>query len=351
MSHPGELRILVIDDDPDSVLLMTDVLGRRGGMNVTGAVSPEEALATLASRAGSELSCDVVVTDVEMPGMSGLELLGRLREDYPELPVVVITAHATVHYAVEALRGQADEFLRKPLNPDELLSTVSRLGQAARSRALARRQVVLAVGAHPDDVEIGVGGLLSLHHAQGDQVAIVTLSRGARGGLSGVREEESRAAARLVDAQLLLGDLEDTRIPVSDPTVSTVQRVIADVGADIVYVHSLNDLHQDHRAVHQATMVAARRVPTVACYQSPSATVDFRPNRFVAIDDHLDRKLQLLSCFESQSSQRDYLEPDLIVATARYWSRYGGGQFTEPLEVMRDGVRIDARTFSDTSQL
>jgi len=346
MNGPGALRVLVIDDDPDSVLLLTDVLGRRGGMDVTSALTPQEALTILSTQDGSDRAFEVVVTDVEMPGMSGLQLLGRLREDFPDLPVVVITAHATVHYAIEALRGQADEFLRKPLNPEELLTTVGRLGHAARSRVLAHRQVVLAVGAHPDDVEIGVGGLLSLHHAQGDQVAIVTLSRGARGGLSTVREEESRAAARLVDAQLMLGDLEDTRIPVSDPTVSTIQRVIADVEADIVYVHSLNDLHQDHRAVHQATMVAARRVATVACYQSPSATVDFRPNRFVAIDAHLDRKLALLACFESQASQRDYLEPEVVVATARYWSRYGGGQFTEPLEVMRDGVRLDARDSS-----
>jgi two-component system, NtrC family, response regulator HydG len=335
MNQPGPLRILVIDDDPDSVLLMADVLGRRGGMVVISVLTPEDALTELSARAGREPGCDVVVTDVEMPGMNGLELLGRLRENFPDLPVVVITAHATVQYAVEAVRGQADGFLHKPLNPDELLATVTRLGEAARSRIQTHRQSVLAVGAHPDDVEIGVGGLLSLHHAQGDEVAIVTLSRGARGGLSALREEESRAAARLVGAHLLLGDIEDTRIPVSDPTVSTVQRVIAEVGADTVYVHSLNDLHQDHRAVHQATMVAARRVPTVACYQSPSATVDFRPNRFVAIDDHLDRKLELLACFESQASQRDYLQPDVIVATARYWSRYGGGRFTEPLEVMR----------------
>jgi LmbE family N-acetylglucosaminyl deacetylase/CheY-like chemotaxis protein len=336
------LRVLVIDDDPDSVLLMRDVLERRGGLVVTSALSPGEAMAALGDgdgeggEGGEGGHYDVVVTDVEMPGMTGLDLLARLRERLPDLPVVVVTAHATVDYAVGALRGQAAEFLHKPLDPTELLDTVRRLGNEERERVRAGRHSVVAVGAHPDDVEIGVGGLLSVHHARGDRIAIVTLSRGARGGHSTVREDEARAAAELVGARLFLGDLEDTRIPVSDPTMSTISDVIAEVGPDVVYVHSLNDLHQDHRAVHQATLVAARRVATVACYQSPSATVDFHPNRFADIDGHLDRKLKLLACFESQVSQRDYLESDVVVATARYWSRYGGGRYTEPLEVVRD---------------
>jgi LmbE family N-acetylglucosaminyl deacetylase/ActR/RegA family two-component response regulator len=330
------LRVLVIDDDPDSVLLMTDVLARRGGMAVSSALNPDDGLAALDDLSGDR-HCDVVVTDVEMPGMTGLDLLSLLRERYPDLPVVVVTAHATVDYAVGALRGQAGEFLHKPLDPDELLGTVHRLGTESRSRSAAGRQSILAVGAHPDDVEIGVGGMLSAHHARGDRITIVTLTNGARGGSSTVRQDEARAAASLVGAQLHLADLEDTRIPVSDPTMSTIQNVIAEVDPDVVYVHSLNDLHQDHRAAHQATMVAARKVPTVGCYQSPSATVDFRPNRFAVIDDHVDDKLKLLACFGSQTSQqRDYLEPDLVVATARYWSRYGGGRFAEALEVIRD---------------
>jgi two-component system, NtrC family, response regulator HydG len=268
------LRVLVVDDDPDSVLLMRDVLSRRGGMAVTSALGSDDGLAALDfagyDMAGNEdPGYDVVVTDVEMPGMTGLDLLGLLRERFPALPVVVVTAHATVEYAVGALRGQAGEFLHKPLDPDELLGTVRRLGEERRRRSAADRQSVLAVGAHPDDVEIGVGGLLGAHHSRGDRITIVTLTRGARGGGSNLREDEAQAAANLVGARLYLGDLEDTRIPVSDPTMSTIQDVIAEVGPDIVYVHSLNDLHQDHRSVYQATMVAARKVPTVACYQSP----------------------------------------------------------------------------------
>jgi LmbE family N-acetylglucosaminyl deacetylase len=325
------LQVLVIDDDPDALVFMEDVLARRGGLSVTAVDEPQLALERLRTT-----PYDVVVTDVEMPQMSGLDLLAQLRERQPRLPVIVVTAFPSVEYAVGALRGEADEFLRKPLDPVELLRVVSALGEAGRNRLNDLRQVVLAVGAHPDDIEIGVGGLLGAHHARGDQVAIVTLTRGARGGDTEVRAEESRAAARMLGARLYLEDLADTHLSASDPTLNAIQRAIAEVRPDTVYTHSLNDLHQDHRAVHQATMVAARRVPTVACYQSPSAAVTFNPNRFAGIDEHVDTKLRLLACFASQIDTRDYLEPDVILATARYWSRFGGGRFTEPLEVVRD---------------
>jgi hypothetical protein len=88
--------------------------------------------------------------------------------------------------------------------------------------------------------------------------------------------------------------------------------------------------------VHQASSVATRRVQTFACYQSPSATVDFRPNRFVPVDGFLDTKLAQLACFSTQSGIRAYLEPDFVLATARYWSRFGGAKHCEPLEVLRD---------------
>lgn len=196
--------------------------------------------------------------------------------------------------------------------------------------------MVLAIGAHPDDVEIGVGGLLAAHRAAGDKVVILTLSRGARGGEVDSREHESLAAAEILGARLFLEDLEDTRISDVDPTVGIIERVVAEVSPTVVYTHSVHDRHQDHRAVHQAASVATRRVPTFACFQSPSGTVDFKPNRFVPIDGFQDTKLALLAAFSSQAAVRDYLEPDFVLATARYWSRFGGGRSAEPLEVLRD---------------
>lgn len=326
-------RVLVVDDDPDVALYTRTVLERRAGVVVKAVGNPQAALDAIDS-----FNPDVIVTDIEMPGMTGLELLARVRAAQQHLPVVVMTAHVSVDYAVNALRGQADEFLTKPVKSSELVSVVTRLaeeGRKARESAEAR-EVILAVGAHPDDVEIGVGGILASHRAKGDHVVILTLSRGAQGGSPDDRQHESLRSAELLGARLFLEDLVDTEITNTGPTVQIIERVVNEVKPSIVYVHSSHDRHQDHRATHEATVVATRAVGTVACYQSPSSTVDFRPTRFVGIDDFIDKKLELLRCFESQSGIRSYLEPDFVVATARYWSRYGGGRIVEPLEILRE---------------
>lgn len=324
------LRVVVLDDDPDVAAYTGTVLERRGGCEVVVLHDASDIAGVL-----TRFDPDVVVTDIEMPGTSGLELAGVLREQAPDVGVVVMTAHVSVEYAVGALRQRADEFLTKPVVAGQLVEVVRRLGERRRA-ALAARPVVLAVGAHPDDVEIGAGGILAAHRAAGDPVVILTLSRGARGGDVADRQGESLAAAGVIGARLVLEDLPDTQVPVAGPTLEVVERVVEEVRPAVVYTHSTNDRHQDHRAVHAATMVATRGIGTVACFQSPSATVDFRPNRFVTIDGHLDTKLAMLACFASQAGIRDYLEPDFVRATARYWSRFGAGRTVEPLEIVRD---------------
>ena len=331
----GDVRVLVVDDDPDIAQFVRTVLSK-AGMHAVACFDPLEALA-LAARE----PFDAVVTDIEMPGMNGLEFLGRLRELQTDLPVAVMTAHASVDYAVEALRRNADEFMVKPVRRDDVVATVRRLVElGAARRATTRHQTVLAIGAHPDDVELGIGGTLAAHRSAGDQVVILTLSRGARGGEAGDRMGESMAAAELIGARLFMEDLEDTRISESDPTVTIIERVVAQVQPTVVYTHSAHDRHQDHRAVHRAATVATRNVPTFACYQSPSATVEFRPTRFTSIDGFTDTKLALLACFGSQAGIRSYMQDDFVLATSRYWSRYGGGQHCEPLEVIREASAV-----------
>ena len=125
---PG--RILVVDDDPVTGRFLTNLLGDCGGFDVACTTDPASAL----QQASTE-TWDLVLTDVEMPGMSGLELLQALRRAAPDLPVVVITGHATLDYAVSALRDHADEFLQKSMPQDILLATIGAVvakGRAAR---------------------------------------------------------------------------------------------------------------------------------------------------------------------------------------------------------------------------
>ena len=327
-------RVLVVDDDADVALFVKTVLERRAGCVVQ--LAPDGAAAVSAI---AEFRPDVVVTDIEMPGLSGLELLDAIRAETPWLPVVVMTAHVSVDYAVSALRAQADEFLTKPLDTTRLVEVVSRLadeGRARRESALPQ-EFVLAVGAHPDDVEIGVGGILAAHRAAGDEVTDAHAV--ARGTGRRRRRPAARVAARGRPARC-------AAVP-QGPHRHRDHRRRTDRAA-----------HRGGRArgrcrrsstrtpITTATRTTApctRRpswppasIDTVACYQSPSSTVDFRPTRFVSIDGFVERKLQLLECFASQTEHRSYLDPDFVTATARYWSRFGGGENVEPLEIVRE---------------
>jgi len=330
MDGSAPARILLVDDDAALGRYLARVL-TRGGFEVIHELDSGGALHRIETE-----SWDLLITDIELPGMTGLELLDRVRQRLPDLPVAVLTGHPTVDYAVSALRNSAAEFLQKPIIGADLVAKATELIAAGRAARTAGLEIVLAIGAHPDDVEIGAAGTLLAHRAAGDTVAILTLSRGARGGDQEQRARESQEAADVIGARLFLDDLQDTLIPEGNPTIGVIDRVIAEVQPTIIYTHSVHDVHQDHRNTHRAVLVAARRVGRVYCFQSPSATVDYRPTHFVTIDDHIGRKLKAIDTFGSQVGVRDYLEPELITSTARYWARYCGASYAEPFEVIRD---------------
>jgi LmbE family N-acetylglucosaminyl deacetylase len=330
-------RVLVVDDDRVFGRWATVVLQMHGGFTVEHVLDPAAGLRSV----GSE-PWDLVITDIEMPGMTGLELLERIRAISPDLPVAVATAHATVDRAVAALRNSAVEFLRKPISAEDFTAKVSAMVQQGIQARAAGRERVLAIGAHPDDVEIGAAGTLLAHKAAGDSVSVLTLSHGARGGTDGDRVRESEEAARIIGARLFLGDLTDTDIGEGSNTIDVMDEVIAEAEPTVVYTHSIHDVHQDHRNANRAAMVAARRVGRLYCFQSPSATVEFRPTLFVVIDDQISTKLTAIGAFASQVAVRDYLEPDLIVSTARYWSRFCEGSHAEAFEAIRDRSAIQA---------
>lgn len=325
-----QLRALVIEDDPDAATFAQISLQRLAGMAVEVASDAQQALLAL-----RDSTVDVVVSDIELPGRSGLEILPRVRELQPGVPVIILTAHGSLTNAVEALRREADDFFVKPISPRKLAERARELAEEGRRiRSEAAPLVVLAVGAHPDDVEIGVGGTLAAHASAGDQLVILTLSGGSIGGEAAARHEEAVAAADVVGARLIHLDFEDTRLDPAGGVITAIEKTIAEVGPDRIYTHSANDRHQDHRAVHEAVQIAARRVPGLYCFQSPSCTVDFRPSRFVDVAGFLEVKLAMLAAYVSQA-HRDYMHPDMVRATARYWSRFGPATDVEPLETIR----------------
>ncbi len=113
-------RLLVLDDEQRMVDIVSMVL-RRAGHEVTACTGAEEALQCL-----NDESFDLLITDLRMPGADGLEVLKRARAAHPELPVILMTAHASVATAIEAMKEGAVDYVEKPFNNGELKALVRR---------------------------------------------------------------------------------------------------------------------------------------------------------------------------------------------------------------------------------
>jgi LmbE family N-acetylglucosaminyl deacetylase/ActR/RegA family two-component response regulator len=325
-------RILLVEDGEVVAELIRRTLVDVGEVSVV--TNAEDALDRLLDG-----EWNLVLVDIELPGISGLELLERAKARYPQLMAIVVSAKENFDYAVKAIRAGAVDYISKPFDPEEFRTKVRKAISTDRFNRTLRRphETVLAIGSHPDDVEIGCGGVLLRHSGVGHDVHLLTLTNGEAGGQPGIRVEESQRAAEVMAAELHMLDLDDTAISETAATVKAISEVVEQVRPTTIYTHSPRDVHQDHRAAHNSSMVAARRVARIYAYQTPSSTVEFRPSRFISIDDVLDRKLEAIAAFESQTSIRSYLAPDLLNATARYWGRFATSLYAEPLEVIREG--------------
>lgn len=203
---------------------------------------------------------------------------------------------------------------------------------------------VLAVGAHPDDIELGCGATLLAHSAAGDAVTMLVMTGGENGpgddeAIVGRRLEQEQAA-RTLGAGLLWGGQLDCAVTPDAATVAVVERAIKETDADLVYVHAPDDSHQDHRAVAAATLSAARRLPRVMHYQSPS-TLTFHPTTFVDVTAYLSGKLAALGAHASQVEMSAMVEPDAVVASARHWgaqARIGYAEAFAPTRMVFDLV-------------
>jgi LmbE family N-acetylglucosaminyl deacetylase len=168
---------------------------------------------------------------------------------------------------------------------------------------------ILAVGAHPDDVELGCAGTLALHKRKGHQVYVLVLTRGEASGDPTIRESECRAAAATIGVdQLFFGNLQDTRITDGIETITAIENIIKTVAPDMVLSHTSRDTHQDHRNTSYASLSAARDVGNVFLYECPAALRGvlgnaFTPQVFVDIAPVIDLKLKAVAAFDSQASK------------------------------------------------
>ncbi len=133
-------KILIVDDELNMRLVLSTML-KKEGYEVASASDGREALQILKS---SKIA--VVVSDLKMPDIDGMELLSRISEQYPEVPVIMITAHGTIATAVEALKKGALDYITKPFDLDELKNVISK---AIKTRTLKETELFLP----PEEIE------------------------------------------------------------------------------------------------------------------------------------------------------------------------------------------------------
>src|SRR5437660_3387873 len=140
--------VLLVDDDLALLQALPEALRlRMGGVKIDTADSAEAALDLIAAR-----DYDAIVTEIEMPGIDGLELLAEIRTQRPDTPTVMITGHGEHDLVVQALRGGAYDFIQKPIDRDEFVVSLRR---AIQTRALSRRvrEQQVALERHLNELE------------------------------------------------------------------------------------------------------------------------------------------------------------------------------------------------------
>jgi LmbE family N-acetylglucosaminyl deacetylase len=185
---------------------------------------------------------------------------------------------------------------------------------------------ILAVGPHPDDIEIGCSGALIKYAQGGHDVFLLIITKGERGGDPEVRYEEQAKAAEIIGARdLFWGGLTDTELlDRGNEIIHLAESYIKKIQPDFIFVNFYDDTHQDHRTVNRSVLSAARYVRNVMFYEVPT-TNNFTPTIFVDIGSVFDLKLQALKAHSSQVMKTNI--PDFsIIDIARSSAHFRGVQ-------------------------
>ncbi|MGD8983778.1 MAG: response regulator [Desulfobacteraceae bacterium] len=122
-------RILIIDDEVDMLMLLRMIIEDNTDYGVETTNSPTEGIKLF-----SEEDYDLVITDLKMPGLDGMDIFDEFKELKPDVPVIIITAYGSMETSDEALRKGVAEFITKPFRKDSILFTIRRVLELASVR-------------------------------------------------------------------------------------------------------------------------------------------------------------------------------------------------------------------------
>jgi LmbE family N-acetylglucosaminyl deacetylase len=179
---------------------------------------------------------------------------------------------------------------------------------------------ILALGAHPDDLELGCGATIAKLASEGAHVHAVILSRGTKGAAEGSdRTVETREALETLGvASVTQHEFPDTRLHENlNELIGTIESHVREIKPERVYTMFHLDRHQDHRAVHEASIVACRPVPQILGYETPSSYPNFIPTVFEPVEEHIEAKVRAIQMHASQGD-RLYMQEVKIRSAAHF---------------------------------
>jgi N-acetylglucosamine malate deacetylase 1 len=224
---------------------------------------------------------------------------------------------------------------------------------------------ILAIGAHPDDLELLCSGTLAKYAARGDHVTMCTLAAGDKGHfhigtaeLTEIRRNEAQSAADLIGADYIPLLIPDCEVYVNHETVMRVVEVIRQARPDVVITHSPTDYMPDHVATSQLAFAASFHA-TVPHYRTESEAhdgippvyymdtlvgLDFEPTEYVDITDTFETKKRLMQCHNSQITWlMEHDNYDVLAALetcAKYRGLQCGVAFAEAFTPARRWLRM-----------
>lgn len=174
---------------------------------------------------------------------------------------------------------------------------------------------ILIISAHPDDEVIGLGGTIAKHAKKGDKVYVSIISEGVSAQYENkekflkLRREACLNAAKYLGIEkVFFHDLSDAKLDVVSHLEinKIIEEDIQKTNPQRIYTHHWSDLHKDHRLVFESTIVAARKIKEIFCYEILGSTnkkldvVCFSPNVYIDISEELDKKLKAVSFYETE---------------------------------------------------
>ncbi len=206
-----------------------------------------------------------------------------------------------------------------------------------------KKMNILAIGAHPDDIEFGCGGSLIKYADRDHHLFLLIMTEGGLGAPNKVRKAEQLDAKEILGIRRIFwGNYKDTYLEVNKDVINRVENVIAEIKPDFIFCHFPDDTHQDHRHLAQVVISATRYIPNVLFYEGPT-TQNFDPQIYVDISDTLDRKTKALEAHRSQIEKTN-IENLTIIELARSTANFRGTQgrvkFAEAFRALRLFINI-----------